>query len=428
MSDHSIAYLPAESWCYASPDIAYEKRSVDVGLLAESLLYYDGVYFSLSTESQYAELLEWLLSQPCERAVFGLIEEGILRTFHYCFATVPIQDRDGSYQIWNMQDERQHAPRYLEHFFSHPEISRNSVSSDRGKRLVESLLKNAAEVKSDLYGQAIENARKDVQNPKHCAVIVQSLLDEVWPMLELGETPLVRTKVIRRGSKTDITFNVDSEIFLGSPFFERLSRILGKELKFHNGTPLAAIGEANKIIQTAMNLNCDLFLPRPISQLIGDKIEESIKITKSQENLQNFKEKIEFPNIRALVNSGVLDLSDVLELRRKAKKFRRWLQNEADRDRDALIAYHHEIAEEAGLVKWGRSVLPVFGVVGGAVGAAATMSATGGFAGIVLSGVAGAAPSFLAQIGANYGKDWRPVVFGNWMKREIDRKVRRSRR
>ena len=56
---------------------------------------------------------------------------------------------------------------------------------------------------------------------------------------------------------------------------------------------------------------------------------------------------------------------------------------ESDRDRDAIIAYHHEVAKESGIVKATRKALNLFGVIGG--------GALGGALGNVMSGIEGAA-------------------------------------
>lgn len=44
---------------------------------------------------------------------------------------------------------------------------------------------------------------------------------------------------------------------------------------------------------------------------------------------------------------------------------RRRMDGESGRDRDALIAYHHEVANEAGYTQLARKALKIFGVLGG---------------------------------------------------------------
>ena len=150
---------------------------------------------------------------------------------------------------------------------------------------------------------------------------------------------------------------------------------------------------------------------------MGTKLSEvNERFLRAEGIVDTLKAEVDFPNIRDLVNSGVLDFSDVLVLREKAVKFRRWLQDESDRDRNALIAYHHEIAKDAGLVKFGRHTLRLFGAVAGAaIGATALPSTPEIGAGL------GGAVSYLADLASKLRQDWKPVVFGNWARDMIDR-------
>ena len=81
--------------------------------------------------------------------------------------------------------------------------------------------------------------------------------------------------------------------------------------------------------------------------------------------VEDLKCEVEFPDIRQLVNSGKLDLKDVLKIRAKSGKFREWLQQETDRDRNAIIAYHNETARELSIKTAGRRAIGLFGVAGG---------------------------------------------------------------
>src|SRR5205814_8696959 len=89
-----------------------------------------------------------------------------------------------------------------------------------------------------------------------------------------------------------------------------------------------------------------------------------------------------------LIGSLRLDEKEVSEIRRKGSKFRAWLQTEAERDRDAIIAYHTEVAKESGFVGVGRRSLKLFGFVSGSILGAAMghdpgIGAIGGIAGHV---------------------------------------------
>jgi hypothetical protein len=194
--------------------------------------------------------------------------------------------------------------------------------------------------------------------------------------------------------------------------FHELAKALGKDLNFDNGTPLAGACNSNKHIQGAMILNCDLFLGKPLSSLVGFKLSEAIsRVNKSQNILESLYHKVEFPDIRALVNNGTLKLDDVLSIRKKAKRFREWLQTEKARDRDAIIAYHNEVSNSLGLSKLGNKSLNFFGVIGGSIAG----SIIGQESGALIGATSGAGLQYLINLGLKYGTEWKPVIFGNWL-------------
>ncbi len=159
--------------------------------------------------------------------------------------------------------------------------------------------------------------------------------------------------------------------------------------------------------------------------LVGDKLYESTEtVAKAGNVIDQLKATVEFPDVRGLVNSGKLDFSDVLTIRMKAQRFRDWLQNESDRDRDAIIAYHNEVATEAGLVHGARKALNIFGVIGGGATGAYVGTLLGGPAGGALGGAAGSAVGYLAEVTSKLGANWRPVIFGHWLRHRIENVVR----
>ena len=172
-------------------------------------------------------------------------------------------------------------------------------------------------------------------------------------------------------------------------------------------------------------MGSDLYLPRPMSVLVGDKLYESTeKVSKSGDIIEELKEKVEFPDIRQLVNSGQLSLNDIIKIRKKSKKFRLWLQQENDRDRDAIIAYHNEVAHESGIIKAGRKALSIFGVIGGGATGSAIGATVAGPIGGTIGAAAGSSVGYLADVTSKIGADWKPIVFGDWLGDRIKKVVR----
>jgi len=161
-----------------------------------------------------------------------------------------------------------------------------------------------------------------------------------------------------------------------------------------------------------------------MGMLVGDKLYESTeRVAKVGSVIEELKGEVEFPDVRSLVNAGKLSFQEVLRIRAKAHKFRGWLQQEGERDRSAIIAYHNETARDLGLVAAGRRGLKIFGVIGsGAVGSIVG-SAVLGPGGGALAGAAGAGVGYLADVVAKLGADWKPVVFGSWLRDRIKKVI-----
>ncbi len=337
MTDHSSAIVPIESWCYCSPEVRACGKRVDIGLFAEALIYYDRVYLNIGNQPQLAEFIKWFILQDRFEDFLSLVMDGTITIYEYSFMTTAIHDkRTGSYSIWNLQDDAQKEPNTFEkRFLYHKSIQELFPKARYRKRLYDTLRGNVIEVKADEMGNTIENARKDYQNPGRNTLILQAFIDELYDFRKLGHPPEIIANVTETsgGSKHRITWNID---------FSDISRLAGKELNFHLGSPLIAGALSNRLLWSSAQLGCDLFLPQPMSVLVGDKLYESTeRVAKAGAVIEELKAKVEFPNVRVLVNDGQLDLKEILKIRAKARKFRDWLQSESERDRDAIIAYHN---------------------------------------------------------------------------------------
>jgi len=414
MSDHTTVFVPLESWSYNSPELRANNKLIDIGLLAEALIYYDQVIINVGNQPQFAKLIEWFLKQNKFHDFLELINDGVLKVYEYSFATVAV-DNTGVYTILNIQDEIQAQPNTFEkRYLYHKAIEGCLPHSRQRNALYKALRENVIEVKADDYGSPINNAREDYNNPERNALIVQAFVDELYKFRNIGNPPTVRASVSTLPNKQqNITWDID---------FKELFKLAGKELNFHTGTPLTAGAICNRLILSAARLNCDLYISQPMGVLVGDKLyESSMCIDKSHSVIQELKEKVEFPDIRSLINDDLLGLDDIIRIRKKAKKFRQWLQTESERDRDAIIAYHHEVAKESGFTNATRKALNLFGVMGGGALGATLGTSVSGIEGAALGGGAGSAAGYVLDIASKLGADWKPVVFGTWFKDRIDK-------
>ena len=412
MSNHTRTLVPIGTWCYSSPELGYQGYSVDIGLLAEALIYYDTVLVNITNPPEFATLIEWFIRQGQYDALLALINDGVLQFYDYSFITAAV-DYQHKISIWNIQDPIQEKPNTFEQrFLYHDSVQSILPPGRKRKHFYSALRGNVIEVKASDFGVAIENARSDHEQPSRKALILQAFVDELYDFRKLGHPPKVEATVIGGGAEKKITWNVS---------FDELTKLAGSNLHFHGKTPFNAGGISNRLLWSAANLDCDLYLSKPMSVLVGDKLYESgNRVLKTNTVIDSLQHTVEFPDVRSLVNDAKLNLDDVLYIRSKAGKFRQWLQREGERDRDAIIAYHNEVTKDTGLARIGRSTLKVFGILGGAAIGSAFENKVPGVPGAVIGATSVAGMEYLFDLAAKINQDWKPIIFGDWMKTRIE--------
>lgn len=372
---------------------------------------------NLGNQVQFAHLLQWFLAHSNFSTFLSLFDDEIVKIYDYSFITSAIKVKEPhTYEIWNIQDPIQtQKGSFARRYLYSPQIDKILPKSRDRKKLYRSVSQKSIEIKSDEMEGVIENARQDCADPERSALIIQAFVDDIYPLRNLGKPPEVRAQVLRTtdGSQNTINWNIN---------LDQLSELAGKELGFHKGAPLAAGAIANRLLWSAAKMSADLYLSKPMSILVGDKLYEAAsRIDKSNEIIQNLKLTVDFPDIRNLVNQGIIPFQDILKIRKKAKKFREWIQQESDRDRDAIIAYHNEVAKESGFKTAARSSLTLFGILGGALGGAYIGNQVAGSNGQTIGTIFGTSLGYLTDISAKLGSEWKPLVFGNWLRDRIER-------
>lgn len=436
MSDHSRAFVPLDVDVQSSPELKEQGRRVDVGLLAEALLYYDRILFNVANPHLFTELINWFLERGFYAQLIDLLRKETLQVYYYAFYTLPLVHPNGVIDLRNINDQVMIQPNSFEKRFLNFEGLRPVFSSNRQfEKFCEVLDGKVIEVKAEEFGlEGINNAWSDFLNPRRSELIMQEILDELYRLKSLGSAPTVKAHVrpgVSRQQLNYVSWNIN---------FEDIAKRLGPTLAFSSTLPLSVAAIGNKTIWSASRLGCDLYLPSPISSIVGDKLYEAEKrIVKTQRVIDQLESEVEFPDLRRLVNEDQITFEEVLSIRKKSKKFRGWLQSGANRDRNALLAYHHEVAKESGFTKAGRKVLKLFGDVGGgAAGAVVGAVISEPVTGAAIGGAVGGALSYIFDLGEKLGADWKPVVFGDWYKDRIakllnkqskhKRRVRKKRR
>ncbi|HHT9125823.1 MAG TPA: hypothetical protein ACFYD6_08395 [Candidatus Brocadiia bacterium] len=388
--------------------------------MAEALVYYDQLLVNVSNQPQFAEFLSWFIKQEKYAVLLSLLNDQTLQVYDYSFVSTAVKKGDSNeFILLNIEDPIQAKPNTFDQRFLCHESINNCLKDVNNRSELDRLLRDKViEVKASSFGRTIDNAEVDFQNPQRCSAYIQALLDEIYPILGWQKPPNVMAKINQCSGKHHITFNVD---------FNQISEALGKNLNFLLGTPLTASIICNRFLWSAANLNCDLYLGRPMGALVGDKLYEvGYRVMKTKDIIEKLIVEVEFPDVRSLVNTGKLNLDDILLFRKKAIRFRKWLQQEGERDRNAIIAYHNEIAKEVGLSSYGRKSLRLFGLLGGPAVGSLIRGAIADIPGAVVGSMAGKGCEYLIDLASKLGTGWKPVIFGDWMRDRIEKILKKD--
>lgn len=354
-----------------------------------------------------------------------MFREGTLSVCSFAFSAHPyVEFREGGavqiHQLVNLV----HQNSSFERILSSEKLKSCFPGENQFSEFCRALEGRVIEVTADDIGaEAIENAWRDFLDPERNALIAQQLVNEIYRIKKLGRAPRISVEIVANEEGHEIRWNIPLHRL---PAVEADTNIAGAAT-----LPLTIAAEANKYLWTARRSKCDLYLAKPVSVAVGDKLFEAVHNedsagTKIRNVIEELEIKAEFPDVRRLVNEDWLNFDRVANLRKKAKKFRGWLPTEAERDRDAIIAYHREVARESGFAGVARRGMKLFGFVGGTILGGAIShdpggGAIGGIAGHLAQKGMAKGVEYLFDLGANLGADWKPVCFGEWYKRRIEK-------
>jgi hypothetical protein len=320
MSKHDLAIVPLECWCYSAPDLADRGINVDMGLFAEALIYYERIAITVGTPSQFAELLSRLKKDDALDIFLALVRDGTISIYDYAFFTAPVSTGPESteFSLWNWQDEIMERPDTWEtRTLYNGDVEKLLPSKARQRvKIYEAFRGHVIEVKASAFGPALNNAREDFADPERAALLMQAYLDDLFALRNIGKAPVVQTHISRSETETRISWNID---------FNEIKRISGPRLGFRHGIPFTGGAISNRLLWSAAQMSCDIFVASPLATLVGDKLAETERRLAVQDCIENLEAQVEFPDIRSLVNDGQLSLAEVMKLRKHALRFRRWL-------------------------------------------------------------------------------------------------------
>lgn len=461
MSNHKIALVPLATSEQQTPELFYKGTKANTGLFAESLIYYDTVYVHVDNAEQFADFIKLLLQQGLSyEQLIEIIENDTLKFFKTVSAH-PLMTRDfftneprldiiaGFYAI---EEEAIKQSDYFEKTFLDTEFLRKSFSEipylnqKEFDRFCQVAKTNSLTFDNQVVSSGIvDNAYEEFLDPEKHKLIIKNILNEIYRINNLGKVPDFEVRVREMNSQNieEIAKNLDSTVVVRNfdngeyKFYEVECKIPvnglkdgDKYLKIFRTLPLSISGLGNIYIRSAGKMKCDLFLPNPISQIIGNKLYEINEFEISKQSLKlrsiidELEIKVEFPDLQNLVNTNQVEFKDVLKFRKECVKFREWLQSEIDRDLDAITAYHYEFANHLNLKSEAKKYIKIFGVLG-LIGFSAIAETEFKSQDTVLKElkekISGKTIKGLFDYGAKeLGSDWKPVCFGDWYKNEIN--------
>jgi len=468
MSTHESVLVPLATSHLQAPNLYTQGVVTDVGLFAEALLYYDSIYVKAGNTLQFANFVSTLIQNGVTYSqLINLVETGVVR-FVTTVSVHPYVSKDpltGSPRtdiinsFYTIQEEGIANSDYFEKKYLDSDALRSafsalsSLNEREYARFCDAAKKSGITLDADVVALGIvENAYQDFLDPDRYKRIATQLLQPLFKMQSLGAVPdfAVRVRELDAKNIDAIAKNLGSTI-VGRNFdddrykiYEVDAELPIRDLKdsetlrriFHT-LPLTYAGVADLYIRTAGVLKTDFYLADPISNFIGDKIYELNLLENKNDQLKKqgivgkLEHSVRFPDLRSLVNSNQIDFQEILKIRDRASRFRTWLQTtNASGDYEVLAAYHNEVIKESGLEKAVRKSLSIFGFlvssgVGAATGHFLTDNPTAGFVtGALVNEIGKDAAKKISEklfdYGANIGKDWKPICFGNWYKHRLE--------
>jgi len=400
--------VPIGTWLYHSPRLRINNINIDMGLVCEALIYYDKVCISIDSKDQFNAIVFWFQKQNAFDKLLKLLYDQSINFAYNSFITVPIK-KDNSYIFANIQDEEARDNNVFNQRILYNSDLNNITKTKERTKLFKAIVNNVVELKADDMGNSVNNAESDFNDPEKSDIIIQSFIDDLYAEFGYEKPVSVQSSLKKIGTNTSITWNVD---------FDDLNNKTENKLNINNGAPLTGILHCNRFIKTSSIVKSDLYLTSAMNSLVNNKLAEiKSKNTKISSVVKELNIEVEFPKISDLINAGVLTFNNILIIRKEAKKFRNWLQQEGERDRNAIIAYHHEVAEKTKLIKYGGGFLSA---TGGALLAGTIATTTlGPLASAPAAAVGAGVGQVVDKFISSFNEDWKPVVFGNWVTKYV---------
>jgi len=406
-----------DTWEYNSPRLRASEKSSDLGLLATALVYYDTIVLEVQNAQQLQDLVAWASASGHVGQLLRLIHDEVLRFHHHAFITAAV-NIGGIYSLWHIQESDHSLGNFMRRTVQVANLA--TLHARHSKALLQAVEQHTDVSFADDYSPPLEDARRAMHDEATSNDLLQAVVDDIYPFRGVRDIPEVDCHIEYP--------KADEWIIRWQPELAEISRVAGGGLDYRPDSPLTGEALSNRVMWTAADRGYDLVLGDVMTVLVGRKlVEVGRRDAKVPEILYELQTEVDLPDIRLLVNEGRLGFAEVIEIRHKAARFRQWLQERGEKDSSALIAYANETAKASGLARVAGSTIQILGYGATIVPSAVFAYLTNGAMPDVALAVNIGAPTsglFLAGLGEKLKGSWRPIVFGSYLKRRLDKRTR----
>lgn len=413
-------FVPVESWEFASPELLLSGKHTDVGLLAESLILFDDIVLNVQSAQNVADILQSF------KGCFGdiqpfleLLQSGVIKVHYFDFISAPIQ-HDGVYSYWNIQEQiskESHLLSFQQKILYKKQIERVLPKARQRVKLYNVMSESALIDGADDYEVAINAARSAANSHEDLQCLLRDFTASLPPKYR-SLFPSEVTVTAERMPNGIIRhhFNIDFESI--KPYFENMN--------FGIHIPGTGIIQTHRIIYASRLHNYDVYLPNPIGSSVMAKLnsleDRDKRFKQAVIELQNSEN---FPDIRTAFNLGEFSWKDILEIRKRAERFRKWFVIDGGNPDIAIKTYSEEFKASTGLTKYRDKAFAIASIIGTVTGVAAEKLITGNTSAlgpIMGSVISNAVPLAKDLFKASEEENWHPRFFGTWLSIELKKR------
>lgn len=384
---------------------------LDIGRLAEALLYYDRVYVICGSSIDWSQVISWFSRSGAIQSLLQMAHDGTLIPCHHQFVAGAFTEGDvqgGMVFISNTSS----SDLGFRAWACYPAARRSLGMGRTAKEVVNALCSQAIEYSAPQFEPSIREAERTFFTPRRASLFMDTWLSTVYRMQGRHRAPTVERATITptplknggNGHRVEFVLQPDSAAELSSYGIT----LPGAEYL------LGDISHTNISIETAKRLGSDIWPAELCATFHAEKLlEASLVSNRSESDVSILKYEADFPDVRLLVNEGRLTAADIVAIRPSCARFRKWLGERGPRDASAIVAYHEEAASLLGLSNGAKRLLRMVGltVAGTALGFVAAKYSHDPSTSLVTGAAVGPVSEYLLGLSNGFKTGWSPAVF-----------------